>query len=922
MSDESLSLPIIPSSPSLQSHLAALDHLSLQLQHLTSSTARPVRLPLGSKASMVGHIVHTNDIKVNIGCGYWVDMTAQEASEYVKRRKDQLLEEHARMLEGHTRPAAVERLENEVSGIINKGKEGQRRLVETKVGFHPIFHRMPETDVAGPSNSSAEDEEGKVFNGKEAPQTQTKQTEVQTLSSQLSTTDLTNTSTQNLHPSPTGTTIQSVRPKDSEQSVGASLVELLDDQDGSDGAIGVSGNSLGDNTTTNEDGLPIHEIRETLSGETIGPPPPPSTSSTAPEQPIEEKEDDYFAPEAVARRAALRRRLFNEDTSSDEDEPPVQATIKAKGGIIRSSSTVTETSSSTAQATPPSPSSPSVRERRPSSSQPLPSKSILKPSNPPTSKKSVTFDPSLPSPPTSPAPDESLSQMSKRFGFPLPLAVSDESTSNSGEFSVKPVPVIPPPQPRKRDDTSGFAGFKRGFLDGSSRMTTKLSQAEYDKNKLRDLMDMMGNQTRDITPSSIIEKASSSPSTLASPSTATTKGDKAFNDPPPKSKIKKQSLFSQRLSQPEIDASAPNIQTTSTARIPNLPKVSESKGTNTIKSGVVEKPPVVQHGVKERLDNLKIVERPISNGIKAPKKSEIDVSVGRTNYTTNGENKHPNQNQVPTEDNNEEEEEEDEDDDDDEFSEYSTGEEDEYDLDQALLAREVALEYHKRQTYKPLNRDLDDPLFDELQEGEGEGGEGEGGVMLGLPRISEFGEPMIINPKPEDLRRFIRVGKLENGNLVLAPGEESLETDDEDQDEENREDGEGRKERRENRENIKKKLMGLEIPTSQLIEQERQDKERKNVEKGKKKQYEDWEKSLPPILSNDNPEKGEVAVDDKDKSKSKPPIIPFVPESPNISPNQSVSISTTTPKPAIQTASEDGKPKKVSRFKASRMGNN
>ncbi|WWD04849.1 hypothetical protein V865_002920 [Kwoniella europaea PYCC6329] len=914
MSDRPLSLPIIPSSPSLQSHLTALDHLSLQLRHLTSSTTHPVRLPLGSKASMVGDIVHTNDIKVNIGCGYWVDMTAQEASEYVKRRNDQLLEEHARLLEGHTRLAAVEKLEDEVSGIKNKRKEGKRRLVETKVGFHPIFHQMPETAAAGPSNSSVEDEG--VENTEREEASQYKMTEGEQSSSVSSKTDQTNTFTRNVHPIPTDTAIQSVRPKDPEQSVSASLVELLDDQDGSDGEVEVSGNSLGDNTTTNEEGLPIHEIRETLSGETIGPPPPPSTSTTAPEQPIEEEEDDYFSPEAVARRAALRRRLFNEDTSSDEDERPVQAAIKAKGGIIRSSNTVTEKPSSSAQAAPPSPSSPPVRERRPSSSQPLPSKSILKPSNPPTLKKSVTFDPSLPSPPTSPAPDESLSQMSKRFGFPLPLAVSDESTSNSGEFSVKPVPVIPPPQPRKRDDTSGFAGFKRGFLDGDSRMTTKPFQSEHNEAKMRDLLHMMENEARDPTTPAVVEKATSSSSSIsASPSTKA-KGDKAFNDPPPKSKVKKQSLFSQRLSQPEIDASAPNIQTTSTARIPNLPKVSESKSTNTIKSGVIEKAPVVQQGVKERLDNLKIVERPISNGIKAPKKSEIDVSVGRTNYTTNGENKTSNQNEVTTKDN---EEEEDEDDDDDEFSEYSTGEEDEYDLDQALLAREVALEYHKRQTYKPLNRDLDDPHFDDLQEGEGEGGERGGGVMLGLPRISEFGEPMIINPKPEDLRRFIRVGKLENGNLVLAPGEESLETDDEDQDEENREDGEGRKERRENRENIKKKLMGLEIPTSQLIEQERQDRERKNVEKGKKKQYEDWEKSLPPILSNDNPKKGEVVLDDKDKSKSKPPIIPLVPESPIISPDRSVSTPTTAP--ATQTASEDVKPKKVSRFKASRMGN-
>ncbi|WVW84659.1 hypothetical protein I302_106693 [Kwoniella bestiolae CBS 10118] len=942
-----LTLPILPSSPSLQSHLQALDHLSLRLQHLTSSTTHPVRIPLGSKASILGEVVHTNDIRVNIGAGYWVDMTALEASQYVQRRKERLLEEHARLPEGRARPSVLEGLESGVSAVVGKRK---KRLIAPSVGFHQVFHRLPEME-SGPSSSisppekkqekdlvkSNEKEEAAPVDvgvkpthtaeDSEMPNDQSKDN----IKSPVAKDENINlASTQNT-PQPGKPLDRKGKGTETDKSA-ASLVELLDDEEGSDAEVGVSGNH-GDDTTLNEEGLPIHEIRETLSGETIGPPPPPSTSSgTAAEASVEEKEDDYFSDEAVARRAALRRRLFNEDTSSDEDDIPTKEPIKAKGGIIRSSSSQPDAPSKpSSSVTPLTPPSPPVRERRPSSSLPAPAKSILKPHNPPTRKKSVTFDPSLPSPPASPAPAESLSQMSKRFGFPLPLGVSDEDTKDEGEFSVKPVPVIPAPTPRQRGD-GGFAGFKRGFLDRPSSSSTTITPVTTDQTLQERKSQLMANAVQDT-----VRERGQPPSTVATITPGKSDQKKAFNDPPP---TKKQSLFSQRLGQPTIDASAPNIQTTS-CRMPNLPKVSESQGTNTIKSGVVEKPPIVQQGVKERLDNLKIHERPGPNGVIMPRKSLIDTTVGRTNYTTNGENhNNTHMQRKDSQGDNDEEEEEDE-----EFSEYSTGSEDEYDLDQALLAREVALEYHRRQSYKPLNRDPDDPSDDQPEQGE----EGEGGVMLGLPRISEYGEPMIINPKPEDLRRFIRVGKLENGNLVLAPGEESLETDDEDQGEEDEEGkGEGaqnkeRKERRENRENVMKKLMGLEVSTAQLIEQERKDREEKTVEKGRRRQWEDWERSLPPILGGDTTsitdqvsDRDEAQEDkgsteeqgsskEKEKITTKPPVIPLVPESP-MSPSLPINTSVPPPPPATATAevtsTEPVKPKKVSRFKASRMAGN
>ena len=78
---------IRPSSPSLEAQLQALDLLAARVQTLTNATRWPARVPLNSKATFEGQIVHTNDVNVNIGGGYWVAMTAGEAADWVKRRK-------------------------------------------------------------------------------------------------------------------------------------------------------------------------------------------------------------------------------------------------------------------------------------------------------------------------------------------------------------------------------------------------------------------------------------------------------------------------------------------------------------------------------------------------------------------------------------------------------------------------------------------------------------------------------------------------------------------------------------------------------------------------------------------------------------------------------------------------------------------
>lgn len=80
-------LPIQPTSTSLPAHLAAFDQLIAQLESLPSQTRWPAEAPINSKARISGQIVHTNEVKVCLGAGWWVEMTAKEAVEYLGRKK-------------------------------------------------------------------------------------------------------------------------------------------------------------------------------------------------------------------------------------------------------------------------------------------------------------------------------------------------------------------------------------------------------------------------------------------------------------------------------------------------------------------------------------------------------------------------------------------------------------------------------------------------------------------------------------------------------------------------------------------------------------------------------------------------------------------------------------------------------------------
>lgn len=142
----SLSLPIAPLSPALHAHVTALRTLALSLALLPAAEHHPARVPLTSKASLSAAVTDTHHVLVCLGTAgtggdgaegeqYWVAMSPQEAADYVDRRRERLLLQQARAIDGLPGVVAEERLET---------------VDEKKVlrPFHPVLHNIP---AAGPS---------------------------------------------------------------------------------------------------------------------------------------------------------------------------------------------------------------------------------------------------------------------------------------------------------------------------------------------------------------------------------------------------------------------------------------------------------------------------------------------------------------------------------------------------------------------------------------------------------------------------------------------------------------------------------------------------------------------------------------------------------------------------------------------------
>ena len=223
----------------------------------------------------------------------------------------------------------------------------------------------------------------------------------------------------------------------------------------------------------------------------------------------------------------------------------------------------------------------------------------------------------------------------------------------------------------------------------------------------------------------------------------------------PEREIRKPRLSAQRTvehaSDPSVSASPAPLAPSGRQHGINFPKMSDSKPMPSMKSTVQEKMPILP-----KASTSSARPSPPQRADSGDSMSDEDEGVG--------------------------------------FGEGS--DEDEYDLDDALLARETALEFHRRRAYRSLQTDEDDDADR---------------VMLALPQIANGAT--IVNPTPDDLRRFVRVGKLQNGNLVLAPGEAGWS----DEDEDGEEDGEKKEGRRRRRE-MKRRLLGLdgdgELPLS------------------------------------------------------------------------------------------------------------
>lgn len=98
---ERLQLPLRSSGLTLGAHIAALDLLAARLDALPSRSRWPARVPINSKASFEGDIVHTNEVKVHVGGDQWIEMTASEAADYVRRRKASTYASDLRQREAH-----------------------------------------------------------------------------------------------------------------------------------------------------------------------------------------------------------------------------------------------------------------------------------------------------------------------------------------------------------------------------------------------------------------------------------------------------------------------------------------------------------------------------------------------------------------------------------------------------------------------------------------------------------------------------------------------------------------------------------------------------------------------------------------------------------------------------------------------------
>ncbi|GMK53952.1 hypothetical protein CspeluHIS016_0105380 [Cutaneotrichosporon spelunceum] len=848
---EPLQLPLRPTDHSLGAHIAALDLLATRLDALPTRSRWGARVPINSKASFVGDVVHTNEVKVNVGSDLWVEMTACDAADWVRSRKATMLEEHARATEGQ---AVQPKQEKQPTP-----RAGQRILRTKDIVFDPLLgttaHHLPPQEQPAP-RTKAEAALSSEPTAAETPPSS----------------------------GPTTALVSDGKQVDVPQSL-QNLVDLVGEH------LQNKLNIPNGESTVNEAGEPIYEIREDADGRSLAPL-PNSTGEGTIEIP-EGADEKYFSPEAVERRAALRRRVFHEGDSDDEEEEQedgmdVDNDEKEKDEMDvdgdDSDEVETPKASSRPAVAPPAPRQPSppptLQPTLQSTIQAAQLSDLISPATPtqtslasfpgspargppkgilkqPARKKSVSFDESVPIPPDTPPP--------RRHGFPLDQMIASTRPVDAHGMPMKLVPTLKMPLPGRRTVPETFGGLRTGFLGSapilslapqveSSRaaMTQpeprELSQLELARKeeektqaKLKEEKEREDAKAKPAVQMQVEEKPAAGqgakPVVMTEPRSTAAKHEKTdmdVDEPPAKilktdDQPKKKSLFAQR-------------------RAPNFPKQSGTAPMVTMKGSVVEAPPALrQTGVPPTVE---------ASSSQTPMVIVDDDDEDDEDYGDLGE--------------------------------FSEDEEDEYALDEALLAREVALEYHRRQAWqRPIDEDEVDP--------EAAGAE----AVLGIPRVSTIsgqGEDLrIVNPTADDLSQFLRVGRADDGELVFE--QPLVHSDSESDGEDSSPAAVDRRQRRARRKDVMARLLRgeyEELPTFDA-----------SVPGLRAEQYTE---SLPPSV-------GAVPKIETETPSTAPATAP----APAATPKQPTATRDVVERTASEAPSAPTPPKKVSRFKAARV---
>lgn len=400
--------------------------------------------------------------------------------------------------------------------------------------------------------------------------------------------------------------------------------------------------------TVNEEGLPIHEIRETPDGQLIGSEPMGDGEG---EVTIPEKEDDYWTPEAAARREALKRRVFGSMSDSDTDDEgddSMDVEMSAPGETQPSQPAPTQAQAQTQDisrdtsaiaqpglrpSTPQSATSDHPHAQPAHRSPGVQPKGILKA---PSRKKSVTFDSSVPLPPDSP-----------------PARPGSEKLN----IAQKPVPILNVPTPGKRS----FGGLKSGFLQSANAAAER---------------DRAANEAA-------AASGSGSPSNLAPSPSATKFAQRGVVEHPPAPRPQPQQPKIQEIGSDDdedesmdVDEDKPKKKSLFAQRRagakPDFPAIGSVKPMPTMRNSIVERAPL-----------------PPAVG-EIPKSSTSAAPAERPPLVVVDNDSDP--------------------DDYGDLGEFDDDEEDEYALDEALLQREAALALHRSlQRQRPVDEDEIDP---------------------------------------------------------------------------------------------------------------------------------------------------------------------------------------------------------------------